>query len=162
MRRIVWLSSIIAVIVLGCTIQSYGQKSSLGGRFGLSIGSGGGESAAGLQLGPTFDYEFNKGMIIGSELNINTQTGTPIEWADYFKYVIPVQSAKVSPYVDGGLGLWFATGGPYFGLRFGGGSYFKVGENLYVPADLQLGPIFATGTTVFYFAITTGIRYTLP
>jgi hypothetical protein len=30
---------------------------------------------------------------------------------------------------------------------------------LYIPADLQLGPVFITGGTFFYIAATTGIRY---
>ena len=137
------------------------KKSSVGGRFGFSFVSGGGASQVGLQIGPTFDYEFNRGMLVGTDFNINTQTGTPIEWAFYFKYMIPMKAAKFEPYVDGGFGLWLVTGGPYFGLRFGGGAYFKIAPNLYVPADLQLGPVFVTGGSFFYFALTSGIRYTL-
>jgi hypothetical protein len=34
-----------------------------------------------------------------------------------------------------------------------------VARNLDVVPDMQLGPIFATGTTVFFFTIRGGIRY---
>ncbi len=134
----------------------------VGGRFGLSIGSGGGESSAGLQIGPMGEVLFNRNIALGTELNINTQAGTPIEWAAYFKYYFDTQNPSIRLYGDGGMGLWFVTGGPFVGLRFGGGANFKVGNNLYIPADLQLGPVFITGGNVFYLAITTGIRYELP
>ncbi|MFZ0455743.1 MAG: hypothetical protein WAM24_18490 [Ignavibacteriaceae bacterium] len=59
---------------------------------------------------------------------------------------------------------------------------FKVAPNIYIPADIQMGPVFygssggggyydyfgnyyggsSTSSTIFYFAITTGIRYELP
>lgn len=140
---------------------SSGVNWMVGGRFGLSIGSGGGGSSAGLQLGPMGEVLFNKNIALGTELNINTQSGTPIEWAAYFKYYFNTQNPSIKLYADGGMGLWFVTGGPYIGLRFGGGANFKVANNLYIPADLQLGPVFITGENVFYFAITTGIRYEL-
>ena len=162
MKRFLAIGSCALVLLLVSVGQIRAQKSSVGGRLGFSLASGGGASEAGLQIGATYDYEFNKGMAVGTEFNINTQTGTPIEWANYFKYFISIKKPNISPYVDGGFNLWFVTGGPYFGLRFGGGAYFKIAPNLYIPADLQFGPIFVTGTSAFYLAITSGIRYTLP
>ena len=168
----------------GITCLSYAQSSlkwNIGGRFGLSVGSGGGGSSAGLQIGPMAELLFNKNMGVGTELNINTQPGTPIEWADYFKYYFDIPgNSNIKPYADAGISLWFFTGGPFFGIRFGGGANFKVAPNLYIPADLQLGPVFystpgvsynylgypygstSTSSTFFYFAITSGIRYELP
>lgn len=137
------------------------QQVSVGGRGGLSIFSNQG-SSAGLQFGPTIDYEFKKRMLIGSELNINTQGGTPIEWANYFKYLLDVSKSNITPYVDGGFSLWFVSGGPYFALRFGGGAYFPISNNMVIPADIQLGPVFTSGSSTFYFAMTSGIRYNLP
>jgi hypothetical protein len=101
-------------------------------------------------------------LAIGTEFNINTQAGTPIEWASYFKYYIASGSAKTKPYVDGGLSLLFVTGGPYFGIRFGGGVGFQVAKNIYIGPDLQLGPVFATGATLFFIQIRGGFRYELP
>jgi len=43
-----------------------------------------------------------------------------------------------------------------------GGAYFPVAPHIEIPADLQMGPVFTTGSTTFYLAITSGIRYTLP
>jgi hypothetical protein len=138
--------------------QTSAQKISVGGRGGLSVLS----SATGLQLGPTIDVTFSKGMLLGSDFTINTQGGTPIEWANYVKYMIDIQQPKITPYVDGGFGLWFMTGGPYFGLRFGGGAYFQISKDISIPADIQLGPVFTSGSSSFYLAMTSGIRYNLP
>lgn len=143
-------------------ISTHAQKIAVGGRGGLSFFSYGSGSSAGIQIGPTFDYEFQQGMYLGSELNVNTQGGTPVEWANYLKYYLPSSNATMQPYLDGGFGLWFLTGGPYFGIRAGGGVYFDIGQGLQVPADLQLGPVFTSGSTTFYLAITSGIRYMLP
>lgn len=134
------------------------QEMAIGGRGGFSVFS----STLGIQIGPTFDYKFQPGWLVGSEFNINTQGGTPVEWGNYVKYLMPSTMKDVQPYLDGGFGLWFVTGGPYFGLRAGGGAWFKIAPDMYVPADIQLGPVFSSGSNVFYFAITSGIRYVLP
>jgi hypothetical protein len=55
--------------------------------------------------------------------------------------------------------LIFATGGPYFGIPFGGGALFPIAKNLYIPADLQFGPVFLPGKTAFAIEATTGIRF---
>ncbi|MGA8266034.1 MAG: hypothetical protein WB779_16435 [Ignavibacteriaceae bacterium] len=152
----------------------------IGGKLGMAIGSGFGGSSVGLQIGPMGEYKFNSNMAIGTELNINTFGGTPVEWADYFKYYFEIPGSDVKPYADAGLSLWFSSGGPYFAIRFGGGANFKIAKNLYIPADLQIGPVFystktvgfdpntfqttttSSSNTIFYVAITTGIRYELP
>jgi len=156
--------------------SSSGTDWIIGGRIGMSLASGSGNSSAGLQIGPMGEVIFSKNFAVGTELNINTQTGTPIEWADYFKMYFTIPGSSIKPYANLGVSLWFVTDGPYFGIRLGGGALFKVANNVYIPADLQLGPVFLsektidlfTGqsttktNTVFYLAITTGIRYELP
>jgi hypothetical protein len=136
------------------------QDVSLVGRIGLSDFSNNG--GAGFHIGGGADFSLHHDMVIGSEFNLNTQNGTPVEWGNYFKYLISLPSGKVKPYIDAGFNLWFYTGGPYFGLRFGGGAYFPVTHNISIPADIQLGPAFTTGSTTFCIAFTSGIRYTLP
>ena len=146
----------------------------------MGIGSGFGSTSVGLVIGPMAEVSFAKNMAVGTELNINTFSGTPIEWADYFKLYFDVPGSNVKPYANAGLSLWFASGGPYFAIRFGGGANFKVADHIYIPADLQIGPIFysektsgfdyntfqvttsSTTKTIFYVGITTGIRYELP
>jgi hypothetical protein len=162
MKKIFYIVAVICFL----TGYSYSQsKFVIGGRMGLSV-AGGSETSAGFQIGPMGEYYFNPNddkMALCTELNINTQPGTPVEWANYFKYYITIiNKINMKPYIDGGLSLWFYPGGPSLAVRFGGGINFLVAPNIYVPADVQLGPIFATGTTVFYFALTTGIRYNLP
>jgi hypothetical protein len=135
----------------------------VGGRLGLSIvtASYGGVSgtSAGLQVGPAAEVIFGKQIAIGTEFDINTQSGTPIEWGTMFKYYFLIPGSKILPYADAGVGLLFLTGGPYFGIRFGGGALFPIAHNLYIPADVQLGPVFVTGTTAFFIEITSGVRY---
>jgi hypothetical protein len=118
-------------------------------------------TSAGLQIGPVGEVIFNKQMAIGTEFNINTQAGTPIQWASYFKYYFTISGSNIKPYADAGFSLFFVTGGPYFGIQAGGGVMFEISKNLYIPADLELGPVFLTGTTGFYLAVTSGIRYVI-
>ncbi len=162
MKKIISLIILFILVFGSNTLFAQKMNWIIGGRAGLSIGSGGGTSSAGFQLGPNAEILFGGGdLAIGTEFNINTQSGTPIEWADYIRYYFKISGSKLKPYVGGGFSMWFMTGGPYFGLRFGGGVNFPIGNKLYVPVDLVLGPIFVTGTSVFYVAITSGIRYEL-
>jgi hypothetical protein len=158
MKRIFLVFMVMAFVA----IQGRSQTMTIGGRIGLSRLSVENVASAGLQLGITGDYAFKHNMIVGTELNLNTQSTTPLEWGNYFKYLIDMPEGKQKPYIDGGFSIWAFSGGPYFGFRFGGGVYFPLTSQLSIPADLQFGPIFASGSTVFYFALTTGIRYTLP
>ncbi len=146
---------IVSGIVLAGSSSAGQVRWMAGGKMGLSLLDG----TAGLQIAPMGEVLFGKGPAVGSELSINTQVGTPVEWGNYFKYYFTVPGSKIKPYADGGFGLWFYTGGPYFSLNFGGGANFPVAKNLFVPADLQLGPVFGNGGSIFYFAITSGIRY---
>lgn len=170
---------IVATLLAFLTVASSADAQTqwiVGGRLGLSMYSVGGGVAsynyyyggyttstssmqAGLQIGPTAEVIFNKQFAICTDLNINTQAGTPVEWANTFKIYFPISGSKIRPYADAGFNLWFFTGGPYFGIRGGGGALFPIANHLYIPADLQIGPVFATGTTPFYIAITSGIRY---
>ena len=160
------LSSVILLSILLFTASDVSQAQApkwiVGGNMGISISSGGGSTDAGFHFGPMAEVVFNRQLAVGTEFNINTQPGTPIEWATYFKYYIASGSTRMKPYVDGGFGLFFYTGGPYFGIRFGGGVGFQVAKGIYVGPDLQLGPVFASGTTFFYIAIRGGFRYELP
>jgi len=163
----------VILLTLHSTADAQAQWA-VGGRLGLSIYTIGGGSSyniygqtikgtsttqAGLQIGPTGEVIFNKKFAIAMDLNINTQAGTPIEWASTFKMYFPISGSKIRPYADAGFNLFFVTGGPFFGIRFGGGALFPIAPKLYIPADLQLGPVFATGLTPFYIAISSGIRY---
>jgi hypothetical protein len=133
----------------------------VGGKLGMSLFTGGGSTEAGLQIGPMGEALITKNMAIGSEFTVNTQSGTPVIWDNYFKYYFDVQGSEIQPYADAGFFLAFVTGGPYFGINFGGGANFPIAKNLYIPADIQLGPVFATPTR-FYMGFTSGIRYVIP
>jgi len=116
-------------------------------------------TSAGLQIGPTAEVIFGRQFAVTTEFNINTEGGTPIEWANTFKAYFLIPGSKILPYADGGFGLLFVTGGPFFGVRAGGGALFPIAKNLYIPADLQLGLYFGNSLTLFWLAITSGIRY---
>ena len=174
MRRFFVIMLLLAVAMLVASGIANAQKQSwmLGMRMGLGISSGGAKSVnfftgkeegggtnAGFQFGPTGEFIFERNFAIVMAFNINTTTGTPIEWANTFKYYFDIPGSKIRPYADAGFGLIFVSGGPYFDIPFGGGALFPVAKNLYIPADFQFGPIFASGSTVFGISITTGIRY---
>ncbi len=156
MKQKIALFAVVAVLSTLSVLHADAQVNwNVGGEMGLSIYDG----SAGFHIGPMAEVVFGKGLCVGSEFNLNTQTGTPIEWANYFKYLISVSGSKVKPYVDGGLELFFYTGGPYFGIRFGGGAMIPIANKLYVAPDIQFGPVFVTGSTVFAVLIRGGIRY---
>jgi len=150
------------VLVSSSAMEAQTPKWTVGGDMLLSIQSGGIGSSAGFTFGPMAEVVFSKQYAIGTEFNIHSQGGTPVEWADYFKYYINVRGSNVRPYVDGGFNLFFVTGGPYFGLRFGGGALFNVARSMYVGPDLQMGPVFATGTTLFLIMIRGTFHYEIP
>ncbi len=152
----------------------------IGGRLGMSLGTLGtsapqndlyyyyygynqntstSSTSAGLQIGPTAEVIFAKQFAVTTEFNINTEAGTPIEWANTFKAYFLISGSKILPYADGGFGLLFVTGGPFFGVRAGGGALFPISRNLYIPADLQIGLYFGNSLTLFWLAVTSGIRY---
>ncbi len=151
---------------LGMSLYTY--ASSYGGYYSYYYGyvPGGSTSSttAGLQIGPMGEFIFNKQFAIGTEFNINTQAGTPIQWGNYFKVYFNIQGSQIKPYADAGFSLFFVTGGPYFAIQAGGGALFPIAKNLYIPADLELGPVFlGSGLgTGFYLAVTSGIRYVIP
>ena len=165
MKQTLAVVCLVAIFIVGIHADSKAQsaKWTVGGNMFLSIGTGGGTGTnAGFTFGPMAEVVFSKQYAVGTEFNIHTQSGTPIEWATYFKYFIAAKGSSLKPYVDGGFNLFFITGGPYFGIRFGGGVMFNVARSIYVGPDLQLGPIFATGATLFYIMIRGGFRYEIP
>jgi hypothetical protein len=155
-----WLS----VVALFCVGENaFAQKMAADGKFGLSIFSGGGNSSTGLLFGGALDLPIGENLFARPELNITTHGGTPIELGGGVKYYIPSAGSTTPYYVDGGLGLWFYSGGPYVGLDFTGGAIFPLsGSNLKIPAEIRIGPIFASGSTVFQIALTSGLRFSLP
>lgn len=163
MKRVGVVVMTLLLMVAGLTSAADAQQEKwvIGGNMLLSISTGEG-SSAGFTFGPMAEVVFNRQYAVGTEFNINTQAGTPIEWSTYFKYYINTKNRNLKPYADGGLNLIFLTGGPYFGFRFGGGVGFQVDKGLWVGPDLQLGPFFAGGTAIFVILIRGGLRYELP
>ena len=161
---------VLSLVLIGLVVmlstafaQTNDHAMAVDGKFGLSIFSGGG-SSTGLLFGGALDIPVQpRSLFIRPELNITTHSSTPIEVAGILKYNIPsTENDKTTLYADGGFGLWFLTGGPYFGLNFGGGAIFPLqNSQLKIPAEIRFGPIFATGTTIFQIALTTGIRFDL-
>jgi hypothetical protein len=177
MKQRLFLSSVLLLLMVFGVNMMYAQKVNwlVGMRLGLSLVSTPGADAynwqtgktetvgggvkAGFQFGPTAEVIFSKTYAVVENLNINTQTGTPIEWQSLFKYYFNIKGSTIKPYAQAGFSLIFITGGPYISIPFGGGALFQLAKNVYLPADLIFGPIFGGGTTVFGVEVTTGIRY---
>jgi hypothetical protein len=159
-----FFSVLFLLILISVTLNAQRNEFMVGGRIGLSLLNGRGGGSTGLQFGPLGEYMIGKNAAIGTGFIIHTQSGTPVQWPSYFKYYFDVRGSKIKPFASGGLELWFYTGGPYFGVNFGGGAEFPISKDLYIPAELTLAPIFVPsnkGGTVFFVGITTGIRYRL-
>ena len=155
------LAVAMSMVLLSCFVFESNADAQVrwcvGGNMGMAIATS--PSSADFTFGPMSEVMFGKGPAVGSEFNIATATGTPVDWANYFKYYFTVPGSRVKPYANAGFGLVFITGGPYFDIRFGGGANFEIARNLYIAPDLQLGPVFATGNTQFVILIRGGIRY---
>ena len=160
----------VCVAILLSAGQSFADvKWMAGGNMGLAITTGSGLSSTDFTFGPAVEVLLNKNVALGTELDITTATGTPISWVTYFKYYFTIPGSGIKPYADAGFGLVFVTGGPFVEIPFGGGASFPVARNLYVSAEIQLGPEFYSvgnqffggtfSTTLFIIAIRPGIRY---
>ncbi len=169
-RTILFFIMLLSLAILSNNHSRAQVKWIVGGNMGLAIATGGGGSSTGFTFGPMAEVLFNKNAAVGSEFDITTTTGTPITWASYFKYYFTIPGSRIKPYADAGFGLVFVTGGPYVFIPFGGGANFPVSKNLYVSADLTLGPQFVSvGTgpfsqsfTFFNIIFRGGIRYEIP
>jgi hypothetical protein len=167
MKRI--FGTVLCILLLSATGSNAQVKWIVGGNMGLSISSGGGATATDFTFGPMAEVLFGKGPAVGTEFDITTSTNVAITWATYFKYYFMIPGSNIKPYAHAGLGLVFATGGPYFFVPFGGGASFGVARNLYISADLTLGPVFLgspfpgyPSQTNFNIVIRPGIRYEIP
>jgi hypothetical protein len=129
---------LLALLLIGGIQQSRADGFTVGGSLGLSLFDG----SAGFHIAPMGEYPLNKNMAIGTEFSINT---TPLIWFTYFKYHFLLTGSKVRPYADAGLALDFQTGGPYFGIHFGGGADIPLAPKLFLAPELQMGPIFSVG-----------------
>jgi hypothetical protein len=156
-----WLILAAAIVMmLRSDGMAQGSKNMADAKFGLSFLNGDG-SSTGLLFGGAIDIPIKSNLWARPELNITTHTGTPIELAGELKYLLDTQS-KNPYYLEGGLGLWFYSGGSAFGLDFTGGTIFSLSNsNLQIPAELRFGPIFESGNTVFQVALTSGVRFSL-
>ncbi len=63
------------------------------------------------------------------------------------------------PFIGIGTQVWFFEGGPYYGVRVGGGIDLKLNKKFIVPIDLQFGRIFIDDGEVISFAGTVGIKF---
>ena len=160
MRKFHLLRLFILFSIVVAVQHGYAQEMAVDGKFGVSIFSGGGSTA--FLLGGAVDIPTRQNFFVRPELNITTHGGTPIELAAVVKYDIPSIKSPSKVYVDGGLGLWFFSGGPYFGLDFGGGTIFPLDvSKISIPAEIRLGPIFSSGSTTFQIGISGGVRFSI-
>lgn len=163
----IFASMLFGIVISTMCNQAEAQvKWIVGGNMGMAIASGGGATSTDFTFGPMGEVLFGKGLAVGTEFDITTSSSVAITWPVYFKYYFSIPGSNIKPYAAAGFGLVFQTGGPHFFIPFGGGANFGVARNLYVSADLTLGPTFvgspfpgAPSTTLFNIVIRPGIRY---
>ncbi len=149
------------VLLLAASSAGLSQPMAADAKVGLSVFSGGG-SSTGLLFGAGLDIPFQENLYFRPELDITTHGGTPIEIAGLLKYNLPAATASMPLFVDGGLSIWFYSGGSSLGLDFGGGSYISAGDGkMKIPLEVRMGPIFNAGASSFQFSLSTGIRFSV-
>ena len=151
-------STVLVLLMIGFLNVAEAQLAA-DAKAGLSIFTGSGNST-GLLFGGGIDLPLHQNLFARPEFNLTTHGGTPIELAAVAKLYLP--EAKNSLYVDAGLGLWFHSGGSSLGLDFGAGMLFPLtGSRLLIPAEVRIGPVFASGETFMQFALTSGVRFSI-
>ncbi len=157
MKKIFPAIFILTLLIGG---ELFSQTVYYGARVGLSLAQADEETPKlGLQAGGLLEYVFASDIALGTELNLNTQKGVPIEWAVQVKYYFNTNVRGLKPYIDLGANLWFFDGGPYTGWRVGGGMDFKLSRYFVIPLDFQYGKVSIGDNWVDYFAGTTGIKF---
>lgn len=160
LRRGIKFVLVLVALITASLTSSFSQSTALDAKIGASFFTGGGSSSA-LLFGGGIDIPIEKSIYVRPEFNLTTHSGTPSEISGMIKYFIPSDMGRPL-YVQGGLGLWFRSGGSSLGVDFGGGTIFSVGgEKFSIPAEIKLGPIFEAGNTTFQVALTTGLRFSL-
>ena len=148
---------ILFVIAVG-VLPASSQNMALEGKLGLSFLTGSGGST-GLLIGGGLDVPMQEKLYFRPELNITTHGGTPIELGAKARYFLPPNSFSTELFIDGGIGIWFYSGGSALGLDGGIGTLLTPSNSAFqVPIELRLGPIFESGSPVFQIVLTTGIR----
>lgn len=152
--------AIIFILSLFISGELFSQKVYYGGRFGLSLaGTDEITPKLGLQIGGLLEYVTDINLAFETELNWNTQEGTPLEWALQLKYYFETNVVGLRPYLSIGGDLWFFGDGPYVGGKVGGGLDMQLSRHFVIPLDFQIGQVFIGDETANYFAGTTGIKF---
>ncbi len=131
-RRLLSLVVLLFVTAFMITTAQSQTRWMVGGRLGMSLytvsssvpnyyyyyyntsSTSTSTTSAGLQIGPMGEVIFDKKYAVGTEFNINTQGGTPIQWASYFKYYFNIPGSTIKPYADAGFSLFLRHGGALF------------------------------------------------
>ena len=153
--------SIILFLTLFIGGELFSQTIYYGGRLGLSLAREDKTTTSklGLQIGGLLEYVTATNLAFETELNWNSQEGTPIEWALQLKYYFETNIRGLKPYLAIGGDLWFFGDGPYVGGKVGGGMDMQLSRYFVIPLDLQIGQVFMGDETANYFAGTTGIKF---
>ncbi len=151
---------IISILFLVFNTQTFSQRAYYGARLGLSLARADETTPKlGLQAGGLLEYVTASNLSFGTELNLNTQKGMPIEWALQIKYYFETSVKGLLPYVGIGGDMWFFGDGPYFGGKVIGGMDMQLGRHFAIPLDFQWGQVFIGDDTAYYFGGSTGIKF---
>jgi len=157
MKKFLAIIFVISLLIGG---DLFSQTFYYGVRTGFSLARADEETPRlGFQVGGLLEYVTEHNLAFGTEVNLNTQKGAPIEWALQIKYYFDTKVMGLKPYIDIGGDLWFFTGGPYAGARIGAGMDLQLTRDFVIPLDFQFGQVFIGDDTSSYFAGTTGVKF---
>lgn len=150
----------IFIVFLFIGGELFSQRVYYGGRVGLSLARADETTPKlGLQVGGLLEYVTASNFAFGTEVNLNTQEGLPIEWALQLKYYFETNIKGLKPYIGIGGDLWFFEGGPYAGGKVVAGMDMQLSRYFVIPLDFQVGQVFIGDDTANYFAGTTGVKF---
>jgi hypothetical protein len=152
------LPVLVALVLLGATMPSAAQvRPSAGVRAGFAAW----DREAGLLFGARGELPIDRELALGVALDLSTQTGTPVEWSTVLRYRFGKPSEGWDPYASGGVGLLFTEGGPFFGIKLGGGATVPLARHVRAGVDVTAGPTF-TRSTAFSLSAAAVLLYVLP
>ena len=155
MRRRLPLA-IAALLLLAASAQAQ-LRPSAGARAGVAYW----DRAVGVLVGAAGELPINRELALGVTLDLSTASSAPVEWTTTLRYRFRPAGEGWEPYAAGGIGLLFTGGGPYFGLKLGGGATVPVAPDLRAGVDVTAGPTFAR-STAFSLSAAAVLLYVLP
>jgi hypothetical protein len=150
------LPLLLAALLLNAAAHAQ-QRPSIGARAGLAYW----DRSTGVLFGAAGELPVDRALAVGLALDLSSGSGSPVEWTTTLRYRFTPLADGWDPYAAGGVALLFRSGGPFFGLKLGGGATMPISRHVRAGVDVTAGPTFAP-STAFSFSAAAVLLYVLP